>query len=344
MLLALASELRDQGHEVLGILPAAGERWLWSEFQSRGIPLEELRIRGPADLPAGRRLFEICRSARLDILHSHEFAMAVFGSVAAKAAGCPHLITMHGGLYFAEHIRRRLALRVAAGLSGATVTVSDMSRSILARYLGLGPDDVTTVYNGAVRATGSDARLELGAQAGDLLVVAIGNLYPVKGHQYLLEAVAALDAPAGDVLVAIAGRGDLQTELEALARHLGLGTRVRFLGFRTDVPAILASADVFVMPSLSEGLPMALIEAMLAGTAVVASSVGGIPELVRDGVHGLLVPPGDSAALASALRLVTEDSALRKRLGAAARERAEREFTVEAMTRRYLAIYRGLAR
>jgi glycosyltransferase involved in cell wall biosynthesis len=124
---------------------------------------------------------------------------------------------------------------------------------------------------------------------------------------------------------------------------VGIGARVHLLGFRDDVQDILAAGDLFVMPSLSEGLPLALVEAMSFGLPVVVSGVGGIPEVVTDGVDGLLVPPSDSTALAAALRTLLDDPALRRRLGTAARARALRDYAITTMADRYERLYRGEA-
>jgi glycosyltransferase involved in cell wall biosynthesis len=174
-------------------------------------------------------------------------------------------------------------------------------------------------------------------------VLAVGNLYPVKGHAVLVEAAARLKDLPVPWVVAVAGRGGEDPALRLAIDRLGLGGRFRLLGLRTDVPDLLAAADVFAMPSLSEGLPLALLEAMSAGLPVVASAVGGIPGVVRHGENGLLVPAGDAAALEGALRdLITGPGA--RRLGLAAAEEIPRRFGVEAMTQGYLAVYQKALR
>ena len=143
----------------------------------------------------------------------------------------------------------------------------------------------------------------------------VGNLYPVKGHRYLLDAAPRILARCPSTVFVFAGRGDCEADLREQARHLGIATRVRFLGLRRDVPALLSTGDVFVQPSLSEGLSIAILEAMAAAKPVVTTRVGGNPELVADGETGLLVEPKDAGALAAAVIRVLTDAAEARRLG-----------------------------
>jgi glycosyltransferase involved in cell wall biosynthesis len=180
-------------------------------------------------------------------------------------------------------------------------------------------------------------REELGA-SGRPLVFTSARLNDQKGHPVLLEAAAALP----DAVFALAGEGPERGRLEGLAERLGVSERVRFLGRREDVPQLLAACDVFALPSLYEGTSLAVLEAMAARRAVVSSAIGGTDELIENGYTGLLVPPGDSGALALALRRLLGDAALREQLAAAGRDRVEREFTRAAMAARVSAVYEEL--
>jgi glycosyltransferase involved in cell wall biosynthesis len=156
----------------------------------------------------------------------------------------------------------------------------------------------------------------------------------------LIDALARLRERSGWRL-AIAGRGEEEPRLRAQAATLGIGDRVHLLGFRDDVADILAAGDVFTMPSLSEGLPLALVEGMSFGLPVVVTRVGGVPEVVTDGVEGLIVPPSDAGALAAALEALLQDPARRQQMGAAARTRAIRDYALSTMADRYERLYRG---
>jgi glycosyltransferase involved in cell wall biosynthesis len=181
-------------------------------------------------------------------------------------------------------------------------------------------------------------RAELGAGEGVPLVLTPARLDPQKGHADLLAA--AVQVPGA--LFALAGDGPQRASLEALAARLGIADRVRFLGTRDDIPDLLAACDVFALPSLYEGSSLAVLEAMAARRAVIASAIGGTDELIEDGRDGFLVPPGDPEALAAALARLLNDAELRARLAANARERVEREFSRERMAARVGAAYEEL--
>jgi glycosyltransferase involved in cell wall biosynthesis len=278
--------------------------------------------------------------------------MAVYGTAAARMMGIGAVITMHGGKYAFEARRRRMALRWAFRRSGAVVAVSEASRAELLARVGQPPGGIHVIHNGirfVPADRGDGVRRELGAAPDESVIVAVGNLYPVKGHLFLLKALAVLRDrhPELKWRLAIAGTdgfggtaGGEGPTLRRFAEEHGLADRLHLLGFRTDVPDLLAAADIFAMPSLSEGLPMALLEAMFAGKAIVASAVGGIPEVISHEREGLLVPPGDPDGLAAALVRLLIDETLRRAMGNEARKRAEEAFSIEAMANEYERVYR----
>ena len=344
MMLELAKELRARGHTVLPVGLSAGTGWLGARFVAAGFEPASFELRRPLDLAAVRALTTILRDFRADVVHSHEFTMAIYGAAAAKRANARHVITMHGGLYYAAAWRRRAALRWAMRRSASLVGVSVATASALQRILGIDRSKVHVVPNGIPLRTGVRAKLrsELGLAPGELLIVSVGNLYPVKGHAVLIDALARLRDRTGWRL-AIAGRGEEEGRLRAQAATAGIGERVHLLGFRDDVADILAAADLFTMPSLSEGLPLALVEAMSFGLPVVVTGVGGVPEVVTDGAEGMLVPPSDAGALAAALGALLADAPRRQKMGEAARTRALRDYALSTMADRYERLYRGAA-
>jgi glycosyltransferase involved in cell wall biosynthesis len=346
MLLHLAEGLRARGYDVVPVLPEKGERWLHGQFGDRGFEPLTFDLTGPFDRKCVRRLAELVRRHDLGVLHAHEFSLGVFGAAAARLTGRPLVMTMHGGLRYTRALRRRLALGWAARSSRAVVGVSKATAETLERSLWLRRGSVHVVPNGIMHHPGSPERVrrELGLADDERLVVSVGSLYPVKGHIVLLRAAAELAKrePALRWRIAIAGRGQEEPRLREFVRDAGLESRVHLLGLRGDVPDLLAAADVYAMPSLSEGLPIALLEAMFAEKAIVASYVGGIPEVIEAGVSGELVPPSDPDALATALAGLLGDDERRRRLGAAAAERARAGYSVEAMVERYERLY-GLA-
>lgn len=339
MMLHLAEALRDRGHAVCPVVPGNGCGWLASEFRRRGFAPELFVIERYLDWRCLWGLAKTLRRRRVEIVHSHDFMMAVYGAAAAAMLRRPHVITMHGSRYFAERWSRRVALRWAASRSSAAVAVSAELQAGLVTALRLPRATFRVVHNGIRPGVGSaeGVRRELGIGTEEPLIVAIGNLYPVKGHVVLLQALRALPG----CHVAIAGRGEEEAALHAYAVQHGLAPYVHLLGYRADVADLLAAADVFALPSLSEGVPLALLEAMFAGKGIAASGVGGVPEVVTAEREALLVPPQDPQALATALGRLLEDHTLRQRLGEAARRRAEWAFTVDTMVDGYLRLYAG---
>jgi glycosyltransferase involved in cell wall biosynthesis len=305
--------------------------------------MELFRLEHALSPPFARWLTDVLRRHRVMLAHSHEFTMAVYGAWAARRAGVAHVITMHGSRYYAGRWRRRVAMHLACRLAGATVAVSQSLAAHLCDDLWLSPSRLTTIPNGARLATvaQSSLRNELGLRDGEQLAVAVGNLYPVKGHIHLVEALGLLAQRFPRFHVAIAGRGELEAPLKAQAEALHVSERLHLLGLRADVGNVLAGADLFVHPSLSEGLPLAIIEAMLAARPIVASAVGELPTVLSEGA-GALVPPGDSPALAEMLGRFLADPAAARRAGAAAAHRAQREYTLDRMVERYAALYATL--
>jgi glycosyltransferase involved in cell wall biosynthesis len=342
MILLLAEELRRRGWNVVPVGPARGTGWLAAQFRQAGFEPATFTLRFPLDPFCALGMIAMLRRRGVRFLHSHEFTMAFYGSIAARALGLPHVVTMHGGTNWAQRSRRRAALRWAFSGRTTLVGVSRAGAKALEDGLKLPRGRVLVVPNGVPpsRLRGTDVRRELGLDADTLLLVSVGNLYPVKGHDILLRALARLDpAKAGNWSIAIAGRGGEEPRLRAQVAELGLSSRVRFLGFRTDVGDILAAANLFVLPSRSESHPLAVLEAMFAGLPIIAAAVGGVPDTIRHDVEGLLVPPVDPEALAVAIQDLLSDPCRRSRLGKAAAERARADFTVEAMADAYERLY-----
>lgn len=339
MLIQLAEELRRRGHQVLAVHPAKGFGWLSAQMRERGFESDVFRLSRPLDPACLKGMVEMLRHHRIEVVHSHEFTMAIYGAAAARRLGVPHVITMHGSQTVFTKWRRRAALRLAFAASRNTVAVSRATHRYMTEVMGARPGQYLTIPNGVHFVPGNReaTRASLGLRDSDVLVVAVGNLTARKGHIHLLRALAGLrDLPWH---VAIAGRGDQEEALRAFAREHQVEHRVHLLGLRNDIPDVLAASDVYTMPSLWEGLPMAMLEAMFARRAIVASRTEGIPEAITHGVEGLLATPGDEAALRRELEQVIRDPSLRDRLAGAALARAEREFSAAVMTEAYERAY-----
>jgi glycosyltransferase involved in cell wall biosynthesis len=337
----LATSLQAAGSQNVVFLPADGEGWLARELEGSGVAIEYFKIERPVSPTCARALVAAFRRHRIALAHSHEFSMAVYGAWASWWAGVPHVVTMHGGRYYNGRLRRRLAMRAAMAATSQIVAVSDPLAQAICHDLGIRRARVSVLPNGVRHAEPEHITLrdELRLSPRDRLIVAVGNLYPVKGHVHAIDAVARLAARHPSLHLAISGRGELESALLARAREHGLERRVHLLGLRADIPAVLAAADVFVLPSLSEGLPLALLEAMFSGCPIVATDVGQVRVALAGGTAGILVEPRSPAALAAALDLLLSNPAEAERLGGLAASHAAAEYGLSRMVQRYACVY-----
>ena len=368
--------LRALGHDVRvvspkGWAPPGLPRWAAYRAVPGGATVEDVPVLYPRKLtlPGGRigrwngdamlwavrgPLRRIHRRWPFQVVHAH--MLMPDGWAAARVAaelGVPAVATAHRADVLdlpARGAAMRAALGRAVDALDQVVTVSRAIREATER-LGRPRREVLVVPNGADTAVffprkRDEARARLGLPAGERIVTYVGKLVPRKGVDALVEAMALLAArPGGAPLLVAAGIGEMRGDLEARARALGVAERVRFVGKvgHEDVAWWMAAGDVFVLPSLSEGLPTVVCEAMAVGRPVVATAVDGTPEIVEEGETGYLVPPGTPEALAVALARVLDDEALAARLGARALERALEDYTWAANARRMAAIYADLA-
>jgi len=343
VLLEVARHLSLRGYRVVA---GVGRRaWLAERLEAAGVPVNVLRRGRRLDWRLVGQIMGVIRRERVNLVHAHLFTMNLNACVATRLARVPFIATYHG-LGDLQGARRRLANRIIGRLASRVVAVSDFLRGELVNACGVAASRVVTIHNGIAldqfrSDNGSQRRAireELGV-ADAWVVGAVGGLRAVKGHLFLVEAVARLAESAPDACLLLVGEGPLRGQLEARAADLGIAGRVRFMGFRDDVPRILAALDCFALPSLSEGLSIATIEAMAAGLPVVVTASGGPSDLVRHGETGLMVPPGDASALSAAIAAVRGDPDLARRLGAAARRKAE-AFDVRSMVQKYERLYR----
>lgn len=309
---------------------------------------EFVRVPHPwRDLRALVRLVRLIRRERYDVVHAHSTKAGVLGRLAARLAGVPVvLFTAHGwafteGRAWWKRMALALVERFCGWLSTRLVCVSRHDHELALRFHvatgrlvtirpGVDPGRFDRVDPRAVRAG-------LGIRSGPVIGF-IGRLARPKEPLHLLEAFSRLSQ--GTLLMV--GTGPLRPKVERFVRRHALEDRVLLVGPRENVPDLLAAMDIFVLPSRWEGLPLAIIEAMMAGLPVLATGVGGVPELVEDGVTGLLVPPRDPEALAWALARLLSDPPVRRRMGAAGREKAVREFRLDRMLEETSRLYKEL--
>lgn len=242
----------------------------------------------------------------------------------------------------------RLLYRCASHLVSGFIAVSDQVEQAMIETIGPIQNKITVIYNGVdVKRYGKPVdkvtiRSQLGLEANARLIAVVATLREPKGHRYLIEAVAAIVPRHPDLHVLFIGDGELKEELRAQVKRLNLDGHIHFLGSRSDVPELLAASDFFVLPSLWEGLPMALLEAMATGLPIVATEVSGTVQVVVPNETGILVPPGDVQRLAQAIEQLLSDPAQAQRMGAAARRRVEAEFSAQKQADEHMALYHRL--
>ena len=311
-----------------------------------GVPYTALRhVRrsiGPRDALGLAELVALVRRLGPALVHTNSSKAGVLGRVAAATGRVPvSVFTAHGWAFKAtEGVASRLYLladRAVRPLTSAVICVSEEERRAGLAAGTCAPARTVVIPN----AVPTDVPLAAHAERADGAVelVTVGRLARPKDHATLLRGLA--QAPAR-VRLTILGDGPLRPELQRLAAELGLGDRARFAGEVHDVAARLAAADGFVLASTSEGMPVSVLEAMAAGLPVVASAVGGVPELVADGATGRLVAPADPAGLAAVLAELAEGRELRARLGAAGRERVLARHSLAVWRRAHLDLYAQL--
>lgn len=318
--------------------------WLQTECDRLGVRTVVIPLAGIFGLQWFWDCLGFIRRERVVLIHAHEFSAIVCGWILAKMAGVPLVATVHGKNYFWEKWRRRVAYRIVSRY-GSLVAVSEDLKRFICEKVGVAEEQVQVIYNGVApaqpvadeEAHACKAELEIVGRYPVLGVV--GSLYPVKGHTFLISAMPEIIRRWPGAVLLVIGRGEREASLKAQVEHLGIGANVRFLGMRQDVPRLLSVLDVFVLPSLSEGLSLALLEAMAFGKPVVATSVGGNPELVDQGRTGFLAQPQDPGDLVSKLDELLKDAALMQKFSWQGAERVRRFFSIGQMTDQYSALY-----
>lgn len=295
------------------------------------------------------RLRGIMSAGAYDVVHAHGLRAGIDSSLAARSIARPVVLTVHNLVQreisgnFKARIYR-VAEPLAVRLADHTFAVSEeIARHLRGSLAGRG-SPVEVLYLGIgdppeLRRTRAQVRAELGL-VGERLVVTVARLSPQKALDVMLDALSLLPE---DVVLAVLGEGELRTLLEEHARRQGIAPRVHFLGFRTDVADFVAAADAFCLSSVWEGIPLAVQEAIVLGTPVVSTDVGGMREIVTDGISGRLVARGNVAALAAALREVLDDPNLARTLAERARVNLGERFSTETMLARLRRAYRDVA-
>lgn len=320
-------------------LAAAGVEYRAFGFRLRSAPLAVLRI------------YAFLKREKVDILHMHMYHAALYGRIAGLLARVPVMITTdHGkGMWkkswqvaFERYMVKHTALRIGVSQDIADI-IRDRERV---------PDEkLMVVRNGvnagrfrAGEAERASVRTELGVPEHTFLVGTLARLVEPKALHVMIEAISIASENLAGIRLIIVGDGPLRAELERRASDLKVGDRVTFTGARSDIPGLLAAMDAFALSSIREGLPISLLEAMAAGKPIVATRVGGIPDVIADREDGLLVEPNDPKAFAGAICDLAADADLASRLGRRAAEKAESDYSVKATARKLEEVYARLSK
>ncbi len=343
----LATSLNKERFENIVVALMAGGS-LIDELTRLNVEAYCVGMKSKFDIMAIKRLYSIIKKSRVDILHTYLFHANLLGRLIGKLSGVPVIISSEECLDLERGRFANLSNKITSRFCNRIVVVSDsVGKMLIARdripsykiirlYSGIEPAD----YN--INIDKVRKKKELGLTKDDIVIGAIGRLRQEKGHEYLIKAMVQVSNHLPNVKLLIVGDGHEEEKLMGLRDAMGLKDKVIFTGYRNDVPEILSILNLFVLPSLEEGLPLAVLEAMASGKGIVATRIGGTEELIEDGITGILVPPKDVCSLAQAIYELLKEPDKINRLGKAAQEVVRKKFSRNEMLRNYESLYEEL--
>ena len=317
-----------------------------SAARAAGFDAVTLPCRGWLDWGAIQELKSLVEEQRIEILHCHEPKSRLYGAVVSRMTGVPMVATHHN--WTGQNLRTRLVELIDAAVLHSCQRVVAVSSSVAEsmRRVLISSSRIEVIPNGIDLSVfkdsqqNSELRASLGIPPGVPVIGAVGRLDIQKAHERLIEAARKLTDAGQDAIYLIVGEGVERPRLESLVRNLGLSDRVLLPGYRSDIKPFLAIMDLFVLPSRREGTPMALLEAMAMRKPVVATAVGGVPDVLTDGIDGIMLPESGVGGLSDALLRLLRDPALARQMARSGRRRVENEFSSRRMASRYEDIYR----
>ncbi|MFA7327973.1 MAG: glycosyltransferase [Candidatus Ratteibacteria bacterium] len=347
MVNSLAASLPKEEFSV-SILTIKPEGPLHEMARASGISADTLGIRSRLNgFLAPVRLFRFLLKNRFDVIHTFLFQANNLGRVVGWMANVPVRIGSQRSTDYWRHPCHNLLDRITLPASRIVVSNSEAGRKMLMRRVGLASEKVMVIPNGVPPATvilKDRARETLGFSNEAFLIGSAGNLRTPKGYQYLLPAFREVALKYPEAKLLIAGEGPLRMTLERFSRRLEISNKVFFLGFKKDLSVFYSGLDLFVMPSLWEGMPVALLEALSYGLPVVATAVSGIPEVVSDGCEGFLVAPANPQQITAGIMELLDNPRKRLEMGVRGRARIENEYSREKMVAAYANLYRAMVK
>ncbi len=338
--LYLARGLKERGQETAVVCQPGSP--LGARARQENLDVIELAMRGEADIVAACRLARLIRKRGCDIVHMHTSHAHTLGCLASWIARQgARIVTRRVAFPTKKHLASKMKYRYGVH---KYIAVSAAIRQVMIDG-GIEPERIAVVHSGTDvsrfdhQEDLSSLRTEFNIELGRPVLGNVGRLETVKGQAVLIDAMPAVLQEFPQTILLFVGSGDAEKELETKCRKLGIESSVVFAGFRDDIPRVLKLFDLFVMPSLAEGLGTSVLDAMAAGVPVVASDVGGIPEIVKSEKNGLLVPPRNPVTLAQAIVRLLKNRPEAARFAAAARETVRKKFTVDAMVEGNISVY-----
>lgn len=347
----LVRRLRDRYRFVFACLDQLGT--LGEELRAEGFVVEVFDRRPGIDARCMRRLQRFWRREKVELVHAHQYTPFFYALAARGLRRRPPALFTEHGRWFPDYPRRKRIVfnRLMLRRRDRVVAVGDSVRRALVENEGIPDNRIQRIYNGVDFSAFRGAPMEraalrkrLGFALDDLLIVQVARLDPLKDHATAIRAIRRVAAQRANARLVLVGEGPERETIEAEIKRRGVQPHVRLLGLRSDVADLLHASDLFLLTSISEGIPVTLIEAMAAGLPIVSTDVGGVTEVVDRGATGLLAPSGDDAALAEAIFRLADDPGLCRQMGQCARERARAVFSESQMHAGYAAIYEELLR
>ena len=346
MVLALLKQLDKEKYNVK-VCYWLGEGELKDEIEKAGIEVIDLKVKNGSLLRVIFKLIKLIKENKIKLIHTHLFDTDLCGFLATRWAKVPIMIISIHSIFFLKKKKHALRYKIISLFIDRFLPVSDSLAQHFISWARINPNKVTAVSNGIDMSEFNkpkhtnrlnELRKSLGIPVATPILGTVARLEPRKGHRYLLEAVAQISKDYPDLTVLLVGDGELKSDLRNLVKELNISSNVIFAGSQENIPEILSLLDLFVLPTLEEGFSIAILEAMACGLPVIATNVGGVPELVKDKETGLLVASRSPLALASAMTMLLGNKEYAVALGEAGKKRVK-QFSSKIMAEKIEEIY-----
>jgi len=348
LLLSTVKRLNKEKYDIT-VCPMLKDNALLNDFQRTGVKVRCLNMSNKRDIRGLLKLHQFFRSYKIDIVHTHLLEADIFGRFAAIWAKVPIIITTTHSVDGWKLNSRRYKTKCRLFLNGiadkhsdAIITVSDYVKNFLIEHEGTDPKKIHVIKNGIeIHKNNKNSKPSFDKQE-TIVLGSVGRLFEEKGFEYLLRAFQKAQNQYLNLKLLIAGDGPLRVELEKLADDLKITSGIEFMGVVDDIPTFLSKLDIFILSSIQEGIPLGLLEAMAAGKPVIATKVGGIPEVVDDGSDGILVPAANISELNDAILSLIQDERKRREMGRNARRKVIDAFNLDTAVKQLEDLYENL--